>query len=395
MTRVRVLAAAMTVALSVGALAFAAAPPATASGDSPERVCGIAAPGRATCFAYRVRASSQLRTHADPTATPAGLHPADLLAAYKLDATKGSGQTIAIVDAYDNPSAESDLATYRSTFGLSPCTTANGCFKKVNQNGAAAPLPAGDAGWGAEVALDLDMASAICPNCKILLVEADSSQFSDLATAVDRAATMGATEISNSYGGNESTGSAVFASQYNHPGIPITVSSGDAGYAAGPQAPASFSTVTAVGGTTLKPAANARGWKETVWSGAGSGCSTLVAKPAWQHDTLCAKRTIADVSAVGDPQTGVTVYDTYGVNYNGFVVFGGTSVSAPIIAGVYALAGNGAAVNNASYIYAHATRLYDVRKGSNGSCGATYLCTGQTGYDAPTGLGTPKGTRAF
>ncbi|HEY5012646.1 MAG TPA: peptidase S8, partial [Acidimicrobiia bacterium] len=208
---------------------------------------------------------------------------------------------------------------------------------------------------------------------------------------VNRAATMGATEISNSYGGGE--GGAT-AANYNHPGIPITASSGDNAYAAGPQSPADFATVTAVGGTALKRApASARGWKETAWNGAGSGCSAIIAKPAWQHDTGCANRMIADVSAVADPATGVTVYDTYG--YAGFLVFGGTSVSAPIIAGVYALAGNGASINNASFAYAHPKKLYDIKKGSNGSCGGSYQCTAMVGYDGPTGLGTPRGIMAF
>jgi subtilase family serine protease len=387
--RFRVLAVVTTVAIGVGMGALAVAPSATASGISVKRACASAPAGHATCFALHVTGAGQISPHAGP----AGYHPADLISAYKLDPTKGAGQKIAIVDAYNNPNAEADLGVYRSTFGLPPCTTANGCFKKVNQLGATSPLPADNVGWGAEIALDLDMASAICPNCKLLLVEANTNSFADLATAVDRAAIMSATAISNSYGGHATAGAVAYASHYNHPGIPITASSGDFGYADGPNAPAAFNTVTAVGGTTLKHAANARGWKEQVWIDAGSGCATLVAKPAWQHDTLCGGRTIADVSAVANPATGVTVYDTYG--YGGFVVFGGTSVSAPIIAGVYALAGNGAAINDASYIYSHSGKLYDVKKGNNGSCGSTYLCTGKIGYDAPTGLGTPKGSLAF
>jgi subtilase family serine protease len=387
--RFRVLAAATAVAVAVGMGALAAPPAATASGISVTRVCPAAAPGHATCFALHVTGAGQISAHAGP----AGYHPADLVSAYGLDPSKGAGQKIAIIDAYNNPNAESDLGVYRSTFGLPPCTTANGCFKKVNQDGNAAPLPPNNYAWGVEIALDLDMASAICPKCKLLLVEASTNDWADIVKAVDRAAIMGATVISNSYGGNANAEAVALASHYNHPGIPITASSGDGGYADGPNAPAAFSTVTAVGGTTLKHATNARGWKETVWSGAGSGCATRVAKPAWQHDTLCAGRTIADVSAVANPATGVTVYNTFG--YSGFVVVGGTSASAPIIAGIYALAGNGSAINDASYIYSHSGKLYDVKKGSNGSCGSTYLCTGKIGYDAPTGLGTPKGSLAF
>jgi subtilase family serine protease len=387
MQRFRKFAALATAAISVGAFVIAAAPSATASGISVRQSCATARAGYAACFALQVSGGPRVTAATGPS----GYHPADLAAAYKLDPTKGVGQKIAIVDAFDDPNAEADLGVYRSTFALPACTTANGCFKKVNQNGAASPLPATDTHWGEEISLDVDMASAICPQCHILLVEAKSACFKYLGIAENQAATLGATEISNSYGGKEGGG---VASDFNHPGIPITVSSGDKGYAAGPQSPANFPTVTAVGGTTLKrAAATARGWKETVWSDAGSGCSKQIAKPAWQVDTACKKRMIADVSAVADPNTGVTVYDTFGEG--GFLVFGGTSASAPIIAGVYALAGNGASVNNASLAYSHTANLFDVTSGSNGSCSGKYLCTGKKGYDGPTGLGTPNGTAAF
>jgi subtilase family serine protease len=361
------------------------APAATASGFSVERSCASPARGQAACFALQVAGSPHLSAFAGPS----GYHPADLLSAYHLDATKGSGQTVAVIDAFDDPKAEADLAVYRSTFGLPACTTKNGCFKKVNQDGAAAPLPIAKKNWAVEISLDLDMVSAICPKCHILLVEATTSSFANLGKAVNRAATMGATEISNSYGGPEGGGNA---SDYSHPGIPITVSSGDGSYSAGPQSPANFATVTAVGGTTLEPAPGHK-WSETVWGGAGSGCSAIVAKPAWQHDSGCPMRTIADVAGVADPLTGVSVYDTFRVG--GFIVVGGTSASAPIIAGVYALAGNGATVNDASLAYSHAANLNDVTKGANGTCGGLYLCTAKAGYDGPTGLGTPNGTAAF
>ena len=233
--------------------------------------------------------SRQARCHAEVivnaggeplvTPAPAGYGPSDLLNAYGLTtqaASTGATQTIAIVDAYDDPNAEADLGVYRSQYGLSPCTTANGCFRKVDQRGGTA-YPRADGGWAQEISLDVDMASAICPNCKILLVEADSNAFSDLVAAVDRAATLGATQISNSYGGNEYSGETTDESHYNHPGIAVTVSSGDAGY--GVEFPASSRYVTAVGGTNLQPnAGNARGWSETAWSGAGSGCSALRAQ---------------------------------------------------------------------------------------------------------------------
>jgi subtilase family serine protease len=328
--------------------------------------------------------------HLSASPGPAGYHPADLISAYKLNASKGTGQTIAIVDAFDNPKAEADLAVYRKTFGLPACTTANRCFRKVNQNGAAAPLPAFDKQWGVEISLDLDMASAICSRCHLLLVEASSATFSDLGAAVNRAALMHATEISNSYGGTEG---GALAADYNHPGIPITASSGDSAYAAGPQTPADFSTVTAVGGTSLTRTTGGRGWKETVWAKGGSGCSSLIPKPRWQHDTGCARRLIADVAAVADPNTGVAIYDTYG--QRGFLVAGGTSAAAPIIAAVYALAGNGATLNDAHLVYWHAANLFDVTTGKNGTCAAKVLCTAAKGADGPTGLGTPNGIGAF
>jgi subtilase family serine protease len=328
------------------------------------------------------------------TSTPSGYGPADLSSAYNLaTAGTGAGQTIAIVDAFDDPNAESDLAVYRSKFGLPACTSSGGvsaCFRKVDQNGGTS-YPRRDAGWSQEISLDLDMASAICPSCKILLVEAASNSFANLATAVDRAALMGATEISNSYGGGEYSSEVTDQSHYNQPRIAVTVSTGDSGY--GVEFPAAAAGVTAVGGTSLRRASNGRGWTETAWSGAGSGCSKYIAKPTWQTDKGCANRTVADVSAVADPNTGVAVYDTF--RTGGWLVFGGTSVSAPIVAGVYALAANASTFTGASFAWGHSGSLYDVVSGSNGSCSGSYLCTSGTGYDGPTGLGTPNGSGAF
>jgi subtilase family serine protease len=359
----------------------------------------------ARCFGT-VKASSILP---NTTKAATGLSPAQVQSAYKLTGLSSGGRTVAIVDAYDDPKAESDLAVYRSHYGLPACTTANGCFKKVNQDGAASPLPANDYGWSEEISLDLDAVSATCPDCHILLVEAKSANDSDLYAAVDTAARLGASAISNSYGGAETaTQTTAGDPHFDHPGIAITVSSGDSGY--GVSYPASSQYVTAVGGTTLKAAANARGWTETAWSGAGSGCSAYDPKPAWQHDTGCAKRTVADVSAVADPASGLAVYDTNNScgtsslcdfllslgaaqGLDGWAQVGGTSLSSPIVASVYALAGN--AVTAGSYPYAHTGSLFDVTSGSNGSCGGTYLCTATTGYDGPTGLGTPNGTGGF
>jgi subtilase family serine protease len=347
-------------------------------------------PGSARCHA---------RVRVDPagkpgSSSPSGLGPSDLQSAYKLpSSTAGSGRTIAIVDAYDYPEAESDLAIYRAQFGLPPCTTESGCFRRVNQDGNAGPFPRTDQGWILEMALDLDMASASCPNCRILLVEANTNSFANLGAAVNTAVRLGAAVVSNSYGGSEFSDEANQEQRFfDHPGVAITVSSGDAGF--GVEFPAASRFVTAVGGTTLTRASNARGWAESAWSGAGSGCSQFIAKPAWQTDPGCPRRTVADVSAVADPNTGVSVFDSHGYHgQSGWFVVGGTSASAPIIGGVYALAGN--SVTAGSFPYSHTSSLFDVTSGSNGSCSGSYLCTAVAGYDGPTGLGTPNGTGAF
>jgi subtilase family serine protease len=358
--------------------------------------------GQSQCFA-KILGDSAGRPLA--TAAPSsGYGPADLQSAYNLAAaaaSSGGTQTVALVDAFDDKSAEADLANYRSAYGLPACTTANGCFRKVNQSGVQGSYPSNNQGWAVEISLDLDMVSAACPNCHILLVEATSNTNANLYAAVDTAARLGATEISNSYGGSEASTETTDDAHFNHPGIPITVSSGDSGF--GVEFPAASHYVTAVGGTTLSRASNARGWTESAWSGAGSGCSAFEAKQSWQIDAGCAQRTVADVSAVADPNTGVAVYDTNcsGLNkllgscFSGWGVVGGTSASSPLIAAVYALAGNGASVTYGSYPYSHPSSLNDVTTGSNGSCGGTYLCTSTAGYDGPTGLGTPNGTAGF
>jgi subtilase family serine protease len=375
-------------ALAALPVLLAALPGPASAGTRSHAVCGAAPPGYAACLSIVVNQQPS------KAATPGGLNPADLQNAYKLpSSTAGAGQTVAIVDAYDDPNAESDLARYRSQFGLPPCTTANGCFRKVNQNGTASPLPAADVGWAEEISLDLDMVSAACPNCHILLVETNNNSFANLAAGVDRAAALGANAISNSYGGAEYSLETRDQSHYNHPGVAITVSSGDNGF--GVEFPAASQYVTAVGGTSLRRASGGRGWTETAWNGAGSGCSRYVTKPSWQHDTGCGRRSVADVSAVADPNTGVSVYDSYGVG--GWLVFGGTSASAPLIASVYALAGNARGITYGSFPYSHTASLFDVTSGSNGHCSAStrYLCTAGTGFDGPTGLGTPNGTGAF
>jgi subtilase family serine protease len=321
-------------------------------------------------------------------ATSGAYGPVDLQAAYALPSkVGGQGETVAIVDAMNDPTVATDLTKYRAMYHLSVCTIANRCFTKVNESGSAnGPFPANDAGWAQEISLDVDMVSAICPNCHILLVEAKTASFSDLATAVDTAARLGANAISNSYGGAEFSAETTWQTHFNHPGVMITASSGDSGY--GPQFPAASRYVTAVGGTSLTRVGSS--FAESAWSGAGSGCSRYVGKPLWQTDRGCPRRTIADVSAVADPNTGVVV------EYNGGAyIFGGTSVSSPIIASVFALAGNAHSLSYAYSLYTHPASLHDIASGSNGNCSPLYLCHGLPGYDGPTGNGTPKGVGAF
>jgi subtilase family serine protease len=390
-----------TAALITGGLAVATQSAAFASSTTSavhtRQLCAEPGkPGYMACQAV-VRTDLTPRTSLGRHDTPKGFGPADLQAAYNLPKDGGKGATVAIVDANDDPNAEKDLAAYRSQYGLPECSTGNGCFKKIDQDGGT-NYPTPDSGWAGEISLDVDMVSAACPQCHILLVEAKSASMDDLGAAVNQAVKQGAKYVSNSYGGSEEAADASADDKYfKHPGVAITVSSGDSGY--GTEYPAASQYVTAVGGTSLKKDGSTRGWSESVWGtsgggdGAGSGCSQFDAKPSWQKDTGCAKRAVADVAAVADPATGLAVYDTY--QAGGWNVYGGTSASAPLVAGVYALAGTpGSGDVPASYPYAHPDKLNDVTDGSNGSCG-TYLCKAGKGYDGPTGLGTPNGVAAF
>jgi hypothetical protein len=331
--------------------------------------------------------------------------PTDLRKAYRLSqasANRGKGKTIAIVDAFNNPHANADLKVYRSHFHLPPCTTSNHCLRIVNQNGNAHPLPARNQNWGLEISLDLDMVSAICPKCHILLVESKNALTSNLGIAVNRAVKMGAKYVSNSWGGPEFAGQNHFSHFFNHPGRVINFASGDLGF--GTTFPADLQYVTSVGGTHLVHKAGSRGWAESVWGsssggdGTASGCSNGEAKPSWQladrnPTTGCLTRTENDVSAVADPATGVIVFDTFG--FGGPLEVGGTSAATPIITGIYALAGSPKRnTYPAEYSYLRKGHLFDVIGGANGSCG-TYLCRGIVGFDGPTGLGTPNGTTAF
>ena len=389
----------LTTAIAFGWSAAASAQTVERSGNVFHvAVCSHAVPaGMARCHAHVVTDSGGRRLinrferkNAAAHLMPDGFSAAQLRAAYFATATGSQSTIVAIVDAYGYTNAEADLAVYRSTNALPACTSANSCFGKYNESGNQNVYPKQDVGWAQETALDLDMVSAMCPNCKIILIEANSSGFSDLAAAVNTAVRMGAHVVSNSYGGNE-RGTQSYESAYNHFGVAITVSSGDSGY--GVQFPASSPHVIAVGGTSLSPAFNIRGWTERAWTSAGSGCSNLYPKPTWQKDPLCSKRMVADVSAVADPNTGVAVYGPITATTSGWQVYGGTSVAAPLIGGIYGA--NGAAVNYGSTPYVYKTQLFDVTTGANGSCGRTYFCTAGAGYDGPTGLGTPYGASAF
>jgi hypothetical protein len=359
-------------------------------------VCARPSARHASCNAI---IDEDVSGNVSPNVLPAGYGPADLRAAYQLPSgTSGAGMTVAIVDAYDLPTADADLTTYRSKYGLPACTAATFCFRKVNQNGLTTP-PAADTGWGQEIALDLDMVSAACPNCQILLVEANSATLSDLGTAENTAVSLGATAVSNSWGGGEwPTEDQADLAYFTHTGVAITASAGDSGY--GLEYPAASPNVIAVGGTSLTVSAGGRGYSESVWAGTGSGCSLYEAKPSWQTDLGCANRSVVDVSADADPATGVAVYDsTAHLNQSGWMVFGGTSASAPFIAGAYELTDRPAPMPfyPGQTLYAHPSSFFDVITGSNGPCtpAPAYLCTAQAGYDGPTGLGTPAGIAAF
>lgn len=414
----------------VAALMLVAGSPVPASATPSRRVCAAAAPGEAACTAIRL-----LPTPAEsgPQAVRAGvtypepfagfLTPEALHAAYTLPAESSSStlQTVAVIDAFDDPTAEADLGVYDAEFHLPACTTANGCFRKVDQEGKTSPLPRKEGEWASETSIDVQMAHAICQSCRVLLVEANNEAFPNLGAAVNAAAAAGATEISNSYAGPEepsfaSTFTGYNSAYYNHPGILIAAATGDCGYldegCESPPGAANFPAdspdVLAVGGTTLSEEGGV--WSATVWHESGGGCSQIFAAPAWQSavagfsDTDCgAQRSTADVAAIGNPQTGVDVYDStpeYAGGPTGWGVWGGTSVASPIVASEFGLAGGAdGASYPASTLYAHdggAGALYDVVSGSNGSCASgDTSCRAAVGFDGPSGVGSPLGLGAF
>jgi hypothetical protein len=392
--------------LMVPAAAGAAEHPASADplalAAGVQRACAPSAePGVASCTALvstQAEAANAKNVKVkgnsfNAAAAPVGYTPGNLQSAYGLQSgLQGMRQTVAIVVAYDDPTAAADLATYRSQYGLAACTTADGCFRQVDLSSA----PVANAGWAQEASVDMDVVSAVCPNCHILLVEAAGDDIPDLGTAVDTAVSDGADFVDNSYYTPESASETTYDSYYTHPGVAITAAAGDAGY--GVSYPAASPDVTAVGGTVLTSSTSvARGWTETAWSGTGSGCSAYEPKPTWQTTTACTTRMDNDVSAVAasaSSQTPVAFYDSY--QAAGWAEAGGTSVSTALITGVYALAGTPSAGSNpASYPYSYPQLLNDVTSGSDGTCSVTADCTAGTGYDGPTGLGTPAAVEPF
>jgi Subtilase family len=463
----------LAAAAALGALAAVLAPAGTTAAWahlplSPSEyevgaVCGAPAPGYSGCLSLRLIADEPSAIPGAETTSQAteftepihgSLTPANLAAAYGVSgAAPPVTQTIALVDAYDDATIAGDLEVFSQQFGLPACNEANGCLRKVNQSGKASPLPASggakERGWAQEIATDVEIAHGVCQSCRILLVEAKSNANSDLYAAAQTAAVLGADEISNSWGGQEGSTDSV---AFNHPGIVITASSGDSGYldwfseepSQFANYPASSPHVIGVGGTrlTLSPA---KTWEsETVWNdggassgfleGAGAGgggCSGHFTANSWQQSVAdwsavgCGSaRAVTDISADGDPYSGVAVYDSTETpqGEKGWAAIGGTSVASPIIASIFALAGGAQGVAYpAQLLYENLQQdpssLHDVTVGSNGeclrkfhknsgisgctsaedaqSCAAQLICLAAPGYDGPSGVGTPNGLAAF
>jgi hypothetical protein len=354
--------------------------------------------GFARCFAV-VRTPSPGAIVPDDAGPPTtALGPSDIQSAYNLPADAGGGQTVAIVDAFGDSTAEADLAVFRAQYGLPPCTTANGCFQKVDQTGGT-NYPADDPGWGLETSLDLDAVSSACPECNILLVEGSDDSTGNLGAAVDEAVALGAKFVSNSYGvPGEFDGQQDFDPDYTHAGVVVAAATGDSGNVT--NWPATNPNVLAVGGTTLtKDTSVSRGWDESAWADGGSGCSEFEPQPDYQSgiSTDCpANRAIADISADADPASGLAVYDTLG--QGGWLQVGGTSLATPLMTAMYALAGSPQpGTFPVTYPYHDPNQshdLFDITSGSDGDCG-NVLCTAGPGWDGPTGLGTPDGVAAL
>jgi alpha-tubulin suppressor-like RCC1 family protein len=346
-----------------------------------------------------------------------GLSPADLQSAYQIPTSTGSGQTIALIDAWDYPNAEADLAAYRAHYGLPACTKASGCFKKVNQGGEEANYPKAEPEWNGEAALDLDMASAACPECKIMLVEAANEGIAYLAAAQRTAVQRGATELSNSWGITERFCKIephcveFIHFNFSFPGVVITASAGDGAFDSyyelndAPELPANSPDVVAVGGTRLRRSGSERGWSEEAWvepeehDGTGGGCGRYEPKPIWQQDIGCSGRVSSDVAVDGACESPVSVYWSGEGGWNDFC---GTSVGAPLVAGIAAHWSSYArSLPGADALYQSPSSVFDVAAGGSepgtGECGPRqpeYLCRALSGYDGPTGVGSPDGAIA-
>jgi len=355
-------------------------------------------PGVAGCSALVRTTTSSGSAHLGAAAAataPVGYSPANLQSAYGLQSdSEGMRQTVAVVVPYDDPTAEADLAIYRSQYALPPCTTADGCFTKVDLSST----PTNNAGWAQEAQIDLDVVSAVCPMCHILLAEAAAPDMLDLGSAVQAAVADGAHVVDFTPNTPEFSGETSDDTYFDQPGVAVVTAAGDAGF--GVSYPAASPYVTAVGGTVLTANSSvARGWTETAWSGTGSGCSAYEPQPSFQANANagCSGRMDNDVAAVAasaSSPTPVAYYDSF--DTTGWGEAGGTPVAASVIAAIYALAGTPAAgTNPASYPYSHPTLLNDITSGSNGTCSVTAWCTAGTGYDGPTGEGTPAAPIPF
>ena len=353
----------------------------------------------------RAQINTSIALNPNPYANPnqiSGIQPLLLRALYNvLGSNGGQNRTIGVVVAYDNPNLASDLAIYRKTFGLPPCTVGNGCLTKMNESGSTAQssLPPANANWSIESSLDVDAISALCSACNIMVVEANTNNIPDLGAAVNTAVASGANVVSNSYGVPEASDNVQYAADYEHPGVAITAAGGDLGY--GPQFPASVPGVTAVGGTSIQQIDTNGAIQETVWAGTGAGCSAYFTKPSYQTDTGCSNRTANDIAFLADPNDGIAVYDSTLPNtpQGGWTVIGGTSLGAPAIAALIAMEGSNQNLASNASIYANEASnpnaLLGILTGSDGTCAVSYLCNGGTGYNGPSGVGVPFGNTAL
>ncbi|WP_034485738.1 hypothetical protein [Actinomadura oligospora] len=420
-TRLATLAAAGTLAVLAAVSPSASAAPSAPSGEAAK-----APRGRTTCAVADAKADCMLRIAApkagrartftaksglaqagpgrtaalkaaDEGIPPGGLTAADLQDAYKLPSDLlGGGSTIAVVVPFDVTAAEKDLNAYRAANGMHVCDAEFPCFRKTDQRGTGT-LPPANATWGLHAAVGLDMASAACPNCDLLMVEADDDTLANQAAAVDQAVAQGARTVVVMDGWfGEYEGQDALAPHFDHPGVAIVAASGSSGFNGGGQEslPAAYPTVVAVAGTNLHRDASARrGWNETPWRDTTSGCSVYEKRPAWQRKGDCGdRRTVADTAAVASDYTPVSAYDS---GSGGWVNVSGAPVAPALVGGVYGLAGNPSSTPAPQRLYAHPKSLFDITSGTNGYCAGGYLCTAGAGYDGPSGLGAPNGTGAF